>query len=369
MRIALIAPPFISVPPKDYGGTELFIAHLAEGLKENGIEVVVYANGESTVDAEVRWIYPKAEWPLTAEIFASMKDVNHTSWAVADAARDCDLIHLNNAPGLSTSHFVNQPYVYTVHHPHENGLSEFYAHYPKIQYVTISDFQRSLEAMPNMQTIHHGIRMDHYQLYEKKQPYLSFIGRLAPVKGPDLAIEVAKKTGIPLKIAGEVQPLFKDYYESKVKPHIDGKFIEYIGEANLEEKNELLGNSMAMLFPIQWNEPFGLVMIEAMACGTPVIALRGGSVPEVVRDGVSGCVCENVEEMAACVKALALPPLRVRQYVQMNFSVQVMVKKYIELYNSILEQREPLANVLGLRHVSTLESETLSPIDQTGAAA
>ncbi len=126
-----------------------------------------------------------------------------------------------------------------------------------------------------------------------KQEYLSFLGRIAPIKGTHLAIEVAKKSGIPLKIAGEVQPIFQDYFDREVKPHIDGKFIEYVGEADLENKNELLGNSLAMLFPIQWNEPFGLVMIEAMACGTPVLALPGGAVEEVVCDGISGFVCQS----------------------------------------------------------------------------
>src|SRR5439155_21276517 len=134
-------------------------------------------------------------------------------------------------------------------------------------------------------------------LKTKKQKYLSFIGRIAPVKGTHLAIEVAQKSGIPLKIAGQVQPAFQDYFDVEIKPKIDGKFIEYIGEADMDAKNELLGDSMAMLFPIQWNEPFGLVLVEAMACGTPVLALPGGSVPEIVRDGVSGYLCTSVEEM------------------------------------------------------------------------
>src|SRR6185312_5084153 len=129
-----------------------------------------------------------------------------------------------------------------------------------------------------------------YRLQKDKQQYLSFIGRIAPIKGTHLAIEIAKQSGIPLKIAGEVQPAYREYFEAKVKPHIDGKFIEYVGLADLAAKNELLGNSLAMLFPIQWDEPFGLVMVESMACGTPVLALRGGSVPEVVQDGISGVV-------------------------------------------------------------------------------
>src|SRR5437588_10083544 len=132
MRIALIAPPFISVPPKKYGGTELFVAHLAEGLKQSGMEVVVYATGDSTINVELRSLYPKSEWPLEGEIFSNVKDVNHTAWAIADAAHDCDILHLNNAPGLATSRFVSQPFVYTVHHPHQQSLSDFYAYYPHV---------------------------------------------------------------------------------------------------------------------------------------------------------------------------------------------------------------------------------------------
>ena len=342
MRIALIAPPFISIPPKLYGGTELFIAHLAEGLKRNGFDVVVYANGESRVGVEVRSLYPKSEWPLSEEMFSNMKDINHSSWAVADALHDCDIVHLNNAPGLASARFADVPFVYTVHHPYEQGLSDFYSYYPDVHYVTISDFQRSQLSMPRTWTIHHGVKIEDYPFREAKQQYLSFIGRLAPVKGPHIAIEVAKKTGIPLKIAGEIQPLFKSYYESEIKPHIDGSFIEYVGEADLEAKNELLGNSMAMLFPIQWNEPFGLVMIEAMACGTPVIALRGGSVPEVVRDGISGYVCENGHEMAERVRNLDTKPAIVHRYAREKFSVEVMVEKYASLYESIHSEPETL---------------------------
>jgi len=153
--------------------------------------------------------------------------------------------------------------------------------------------------MPKLRTIHHGIDLSLYRFVESKQQYLSFIGRIAPIKGTHIAIEVARRTGIPLKIAGEVQPAFREYFEKKIRPEIDGKLIEYVGPADLQAKNELLGNSMAMLFPIQWSEPFGLVMLEAMACGTPVVALRGGSVPEVVVEGVSGHVCRSMRELTS----------------------------------------------------------------------
>jgi glycosyltransferase involved in cell wall biosynthesis len=339
MRVALVAPPFIPVPPKEYGGTELFIAQLAEGLQARGIDVVVYANGESTVKVEIRHTYAKSQWPIKSEGTATLKDMDHACWAICDAAQSCDVIHLHTAQALPCTRFVAQPAVYTLHHPHEPPLSALYGRYPAAHYVCISGFQCEQESMPRRTTIHHGIDLSWYQLREQKQQYLSFIGRIAPIKGTHTAIEVAKRSGIPLKIAGEVQPMYREYFEAKIKPEIDGKFIEYVGLADLQAKNELLGNSMAMLFPIQWNEPFGLVMVEAMACGTPVLALRGGSVAEVVRAGVSGFICRSGNDMVRRLEDVAgLQPASIRQYVEENFSLDRMVNQYIELYRRITEQ-------------------------------
>ncbi len=338
MKVALIAPPFIPVPPAEYGGTELFIAHLATGLKRLGVDVTVYTNGESTVDVEKRWLFEKAQWPIKNDSYAQLKDVDHTTWAVRDAADCCDLVHLHSAPALACSRLSTLPFVYTLHHPTEPQLSEFYARFPDVHYVCISDDQRSRERLPKLRTIHHGIDLSQYRLQTTKQPYLSFIGRIAPIKGTHLAIEIAKQSGIPLKIAGEVQPMYRDYFEAKVKPHIDGSFIEYIGLADLAAKNELLGNSMAMLFPIKWDEPFGLVMVEAMACGTPVLALKGGSVPEIVRDGLSGYVSARTSKLVAYLRDLRLDPVAIRQYVEQNFSLERMAQDYCSLYTEILNK-------------------------------
>jgi glycosyltransferase involved in cell wall biosynthesis len=333
LRIALIVPPFISVPPARYGGTELFVGQLAMGLDRLGFEVVVYTNGESTIPVEKRWIYPDSLWPITAEVHNSLRDINHGAWAVADAAKSCDVIHLSNAPSVVHSRFTKLPFVHTLHHSHEDFLSELYSYYPDLWYVTISDFQRKLEAMPKMRTIHHGIDPASYPDGDRERTHFTFLGRIAPVKGTHLAIEVAQKTGIPLKIAGEVQPVFRDYFESKIKPHIDGKLIEYVGEADHSMKVDLLGTSLGLLFPIQWDEPFGLVMIEAMACGAPVFALPGGSVAEVVKDGVSGAICLSVADMVeAAAKATKFDPKVVRQYMIDNFSVDKMVQAYADLY-------------------------------------
>lgn len=339
MRIALIAAPFIPVPPVDYGGTELFVAHLAEGLQKLGVEVVVYANGESTVGTERRSLYPQSLWPIKLPERAWLREVNHTSWAIADAMNESDIVHVQSAQSLAFSRVTKRPFVLTLHGPHETILSEFYSHFPDVQYVCISQAQCREESMPKRTTIHHGIDLSLYRLVENKQPYLSFIGRIAPIKGTHIAIDVAQRTGIPLKIAGEVQPIYQQYFDRHVRPQLDGKLVEYIGPADLKAKNELLGNSMAMLFPIQWSEPFGLAMVEAMACGTPVLAMPGGSVPEVVREGVSGHICANVRDLAKRVLNLSLKPAQVRAYVEENFSTKTMASRYAALYREILGGR------------------------------
>jgi glycosyltransferase involved in cell wall biosynthesis len=347
MRIALIAPPFIPVPPTEYGGTELFIANLALRLKRRGVDVVVYTNGASTIDVEKRWLYSDPEWPLRGDIYDNLKDIAHTSWAVKDAAADsCDVIHLNNAPGLANSRFVKIPFVYTIHHPHENDLSEFYERFPDVHYVTISDFQRQNENLPHVRTIHHGVDANACKVIEEKQDYLAFLGRIAPIKGTHIAIDVAKRAGIPLRIAGEIQPVYQEYFNTQIKPHIDGKFIQFAGEVDVKAKNELLSKARALLFPIQWNEPFGLVMIEAMACGTPVLAFPGGSVSEIVRDGVSGWICKSADEMVDKARSIGVAPSIVREYLERNFSLDAMADRYLELYQEIVAEAEPASGGL-----------------------
>jgi glycosyltransferase involved in cell wall biosynthesis len=345
MRIALIVPPFIPVPPRRYGGTELFAAHLAEGLQELGFEVVVYTNGEATVAAEKRWVYAESKWPIPTDIHNDLSDINHGAWAVNDAIASCDLVHVSSAPSIVHSRFTSVPFVHTLHHVHNDDLSEFYSFYPEVWFVSISEFQRQLESMPRIRTIHHGIDVSRYEVGHGKREYFTFLGRIAPMKGTHTAIEISKKSGIPLKIAGEVQPLFQDYFDSQVKPHIDGKNIEYVGEADLAMKNELLGGSLGLLFPIQWNEPFGLVMIEAMACGAPVFALEGGSVAEIVREGVSGCISSSVNAMVECCRrADEFDPRKVRQYVVEHFSTEKMARQYADLYMEIAGVSVPAAS-------------------------
>ncbi len=337
MRIAILAPPYIPVPPAGYGGTELFIAHLAEALCERGHDVVVYANGESSVRCEVRWTYGESDWPLLPDANPTLKSLDHCAWALDDMrGAEFDVVHVNDAIAVPLSRFLTVPVIHTLHHPRDRELSALYARYPDVWYVAISDAQRRIERMPRLRTIHHGVRLDDYRFSDRKQGYLAFLGRFAPVKGPHLAIEAARRAGLPLKLAGEIQPAFQDYWETMVRPHLDGSQIEYVGEADPATKNDLLSAASALLFPIQWNEPFGLVMIEAMACGTPVLALPGGSVDEIVRNGVTGWICSDVEEMARRAARPAISPWACREEVERRFSVDAMAANYEALYEAAI---------------------------------
>ncbi len=265
------------------------------------------------------------------------KELDHVSWSIAEAAKTCDLIHINSASAITYSRYVSTPFVCTLHHPHETALTRMYERYPEIRYVTISHHQASVHPTLPVTTVHHGIDLTKYRLQRKKDDYLCFLGRIAPIKGVHIAINVAKRAGIPLKIAGEIQPIFRDYFDTMLKPHIDGSFIEYVGEADLEMKNKLLGGSRGLLFPIQWSEPFGLVMLEAMACGTPVFAFPGGSVPEIVKPGISGAINSTAEGMADAVRKMTFSANTVRGWVEQKFSVDIMVQRYVDLYEEILE--------------------------------
>jgi glycosyltransferase involved in cell wall biosynthesis len=340
MRIGLIAPPFIEVPPRRYGGTELFIANLARELYGRGHDVTIYANGESEMPCHVKWRYERAEWPLQDPVRAQLKNADHAAWAIREAVAE-DVIHLNDAVAVPLTLFTRQPAVFTIHHPHEPALSELYLKYPHIHYVAIANWLAHRERMPRLHVVPHGIPVEDYAFSDQKDDYVAFLGRMAPCKGPHLAIEAARRAGVRLKMAGEIQPLFNDYWKTEVLPRIDGQQVEYLGEADRELKNELLSRARALLFPIQWEEPFGLVMIEAMACGTPVLALPGGAVDEVVRDGLNGWICPDPGEMAARIPALRISPAACRQHVETHFSLATMADRYLEVYERARRESLP----------------------------
>jgi len=226
MRIGLIAPPFIDIPPRGYGGTELFVANLACALHARGHEITVYGNGDSRLRCRLKWRYRHAECPITDPIRAQLKNVDHTAWAIRDAVGSVDLLHLNDIVGIPFTMFVDVPTVLTIHHPHEPALSEHYAQYPHVHYVAIADWLARREPMPLMHVVHHGIPMGDYAISEEKDDYVAFLGRFAPCKAPHLAIEAARLAGVRLKLAGEIQPIFREYWNEQVRPHIDGDQIQ-----------------------------------------------------------------------------------------------------------------------------------------------
>lgn len=345
MRVALIAPPFIEVPPIRYGGTELFIANLANELHDLGHDVTVYANGDSKVRCRLKYVYPHAEWPLSDATRAQLKNVDHTAWAMADAAKSADVIHLNDIVGAPFTRFIDTPTVLTIHHPDEPALSEQYARYPNVHYVAIAGWLARRQPMPCVHVVHHGIDPERYTYSADKEDYVAFLGRMAPSKGPHLAILAAKKAGVHLKLAGEIQPMFRDYWTKQVLPLVDGDQVEFVGEVDRAAKNRLLSKARALLFPIQWEEPFGLVMIESLACGTPVLALAGGAVDEIVRDGVNGWICRDVDDMAARINDLAISPTVCREYMVEHFSLSRMAEEYVAVYEAARnDSLEPMAS-------------------------
>jgi glycosyltransferase involved in cell wall biosynthesis len=343
MRIGLISPPFIEVPPRAYGGTELFIANLACALHARGHDVIVYGNGDSRLPCRTKARYPHAHWPVEDFARAQLMNTDHTAWAIHDAAQSVDVLHLNDIVGVPFTTFVDSPTVLTIHHPHEPVLSEQYARYPGIHYVTIARWLAMREPLPRLHMVHHGIPLSDYSFSRTKDDYVAFLGRIAPCKGPHLAIEAAQRAGVRLKLAGEIQPMFREYWEQEVRPHVDGDRIEYVGEADRALKNALLSRARAMLFPIQWEEPFGLVMIEAMACGTPVVAFPGGAVEEVIHDGVNGRICHDLAEMAGQLTSLDFDPVVCREFVAEHFSVGRMAEQYVDVYEQAAGRTSPTA--------------------------
>jgi len=340
MRIALIGPPFIEIPPQRYGGTELFIANLASALHARGHDVTVYGNGQSSPACRLKWRYERADWPLDGSMRAHLKNADHTAWAIHDACASADVLHLNDVVGLPFTMFTRLPAVLTIHHPHEPELSEQYLRYPHVQYVAIANWLAGVEPMPRIHVVHHGIPAVDYTFSAIKEDYVAFLGRMAPCKGAHAAIAAARQAGVRLKLAGEIQPLFHDYWEQQVLPFVDGDRIAYVGAADFAAKNALLSSARALLFPIQWQEPFGLVLVEALACGTPVLAFAGGAVEEIITNGENGWICEDVDDMARRLRALAIDPAACRASVESRFSIDAMAGRYEAIYErAILESR------------------------------
>jgi glycosyltransferase involved in cell wall biosynthesis len=301
MRVAMISTPFLAVPPRGYGGTELVVHELVEELHARGHAVTLFATGDSRTRVELRALYPTAQWPPNI-----LTDLNHVSWALRQV-RDgpFDVVHAHSAVALAMTRLVpDLPFVYTLHHPRDESLSAFYQHFPHAFYVAISADQVSREApLPHVAVIHHGLDSSAYTLSACPQDYVCFVGRFAEEKGPHTAIDIAAQAGVPIRIAGEVHAPDRAFAERELRPRLKDPHVTYLGSIDLAVKRPLLRDARALLSPISWNEPFGLILVEAMLSGCPVVAFRRGSVPELVDQGITGFIVDTAEEMAAVIRA------------------------------------------------------------------
>lgn len=346
LRVAMISTPWVAVPPPRYGGTELVVSELVNGLVQRGHEVVLFATGDSRAPCQVRWRYPTPVWPPDP-----WTELAHAAWAVEEilsSPHPFDVVHSHVPASLGFARFLAEvPVVYTLHHDRDERLARLYAASgDDVHFVAISRRQASL--FPELRTravIHHGLAPEAYPFGPRGRGYLAFLGRFARVKGPDIAIEVAGRLGRTLYMGGRPHDEgdgFHLYIEKMLsRPH-----VRALGELSHGPKVELLQGADALLFPIRWEEPFGLVMIEAMFCGCPVVAFRGGAVEEVVEDGVTGFLADDPEHMAALVRE-AVPRLDrrvVRARAVERFSSARMVDEHVLLYAAAIgERRAPRA--------------------------
>ncbi len=364
MRIAQIAPLAESVPPKLYGGTERVVSWLIEELVDLGHEVTLFASGDSVTRANLNAVWPRAlrlgrprSDPMAAQ--AALLD------AVALQATDFDVIHAHidwlHLPLLNR---LGVPFVTTTHGRLDlPGFPDLIRRFPRAPFVSISDNQRAPLGQANWcGTVYHGLPADMFRPRVEPGSYLAFLGRLTSEKGPEAAIRIARAAGMPLRIAAKLPRGEKGYFKQHLEPQIDGDKIRLIGEVDDRTKEGFLAGAAALLFPIDWPEPFGLVMIEAMACGTPVIAYRSGSVPEVVDNGITGFV---VDGEAAAVRAVGrlgeLDRRQVRTRFEQRFTARRMAKEYVRHY-------EMLASASGNHLAISPRTQSRRRSEQEGAS-
>jgi glycosyltransferase involved in cell wall biosynthesis len=341
MRIAQVAPLFESVPPQLYGGTERVVSYLTEELVRQGHEVTLFASGDSRTAAKLVAACPRALWrdPSCRETLPH--HVRLMELVFQDVSRfdvihfHCDYLHLP----LLRRHPC--PSVTTLHgRLHVPDLVPLLHEYPQAPLVSISNDQRRPFPSANWQaTVYHGLPRDLHTFRERPGDYLAFLGRLSPEKRLDRAIAIARAAGMKLKVAAKIYPEERDYFKETLEPLLQEsrRWVEFLGEVGGPAKDEFLGNAHALLFPIDWPEPFGLVMIEALACGTPVIGWRNGSVPEVLDDGVTGFVVDSVEEGARAVGRVARLSRRTcRQAFEQRYDAARMARDYLEVYRGVL---------------------------------
>jgi glycosyltransferase involved in cell wall biosynthesis len=335
LRIAQIAPLYESVPPKLYGGTERIVAYLAEELVRRGHDVTLYAAGDSTAKVPLAAGVPRSLRLAGLDHFGPSFHLPMLS-NVYDRASRFDIIHSHvDCLSFPLARLVEVPTVSTMHGRLDlNELLPIYRTYSDLPVVSISnDQRRPLPEMNWIRTVHHGLPRNLLKFSPQSGNYLAFLGRMSPEKRPDLAIEVARRAGVPLKIAAKIDRTDRDYFDSVIKPLLSAPGIEFIGEISEAEKQQFLGGAVALLFPVDWPEPFGLVMIEALACGTPLIARPCGSVPEVLRHGVTGYIGSSVHELVGAVHKLGdISRQKCREEFDCRFTAEVMAANYERVY-------------------------------------
>ncbi len=332
MRIAIVSTPFIRVPPSGYGGTELFCYEISEELTRRGHDVTIFTTGDSVTSSRRRALYVHPKWPPHPA-----DEVNHVAWSLREIEDErFDVVHLNSPLAVPMTRFTRTPAVYTIHHCREESFSRVFTAHPELVYVAISARQLELEApVPHSAVAHHGLSPDRYPVRLEDDGYLLHLGRFAPEKGTHVAIDVARRAGLALKLAGRAHPADTEYFATEVKRRLDGAGVEDVGEADHDAKVGLMGGAKALLMPIDWEEPFGLVVAEAMLCGTPTIAFARGSMPELIEDGVTGFVVPPGDE-DAMVQAIAnvssIDRAACARRARERFSVAAMTDKYEVAY-------------------------------------
>ena len=339
MRIAQVAPLWESVPPKLYGGTERIVSYLTEELVRLGHDVTLFASGDSVTTARLESVCKHA-LRLNKGIFNRDAPMMMQMEQGLGKPSDFDIIHSHlDFMGFPFARRNPTPTVATFHGRLDlPELQPVFREYAELPIVSISDAQRKPVSWANWQaTVYHGLPSDLYGFHPKPGAYLAFLGRIASEKRPDHAIEIAKRVGIPLRIAAKVDPADREYFHSEIEPLLSDPLIEYLGEITDAEKDEFLGNATALICPYDWPEPFGLVLIEALACGTPVLAYRRGSIPELIEDGVTGFVCEGLDEMTAAIRRIPeIDRGRCRSTYEQRFTVERMAQDYVRLYERLL---------------------------------